>query len=436
MKCEKHPNRDTVANCEVCGKGVCEECLIEIAGNSYCKDCVNELVTESILKNTINTKTDENNEPEPNNETDNSHTFRSSSNVNDILNENIEKYETEETVDTSNSNTNYEVKPVNSIAGGISTGEYIEELEDDNPKYEEDELASYHPEKPGNLSEESYNTLGDGPDTELEAKYEKYLEDLYYDENSETKSTPNKSNILNPKKDEETINPTQKTQPEPAQQTMQTTEEKQPRIRPELQTIKEPIPNYNEEEYSSPTPKRRKVPHTPEDINQLKKEEEIIVPAHMQQRENDGLSYEEIRDKIRLEEVNNGNTFKSRLMEQEQIYENELRERNDAYNNYELENRELINNYNGYDTDYYEEPSLKHQIHNSGKNDKKQKNNKKDDGFTKGEIVLSIILIILIIIVMSYVIYLFTLSNDYPSYLDAVRVLFSNPGQLFGNMFN
>ncbi len=32
MSCEKHPNRDSVANCQFCGKELCEDCTITIAG--------------------------------------------------------------------------------------------------------------------------------------------------------------------------------------------------------------------------------------------------------------------------------------------------------------------------------------------------------------------------------------------------------------------
>lgn len=40
MKCYYHPKKDAVAVCEVCGRGVCNDCLIAIKGNSYCKECV------------------------------------------------------------------------------------------------------------------------------------------------------------------------------------------------------------------------------------------------------------------------------------------------------------------------------------------------------------------------------------------------------------
>lgn len=40
MKCYNHPKEDALAVCKICGKGVCDNCLITIANNSYCKACV------------------------------------------------------------------------------------------------------------------------------------------------------------------------------------------------------------------------------------------------------------------------------------------------------------------------------------------------------------------------------------------------------------
>ena len=40
MKCYSHPKEDAVAVCKICGKGVCNNCLITIASISYCKSCV------------------------------------------------------------------------------------------------------------------------------------------------------------------------------------------------------------------------------------------------------------------------------------------------------------------------------------------------------------------------------------------------------------
>jgi len=40
LKCRDHPTEDAVAVCKICGRGVCNNCLITIANNSYCRECV------------------------------------------------------------------------------------------------------------------------------------------------------------------------------------------------------------------------------------------------------------------------------------------------------------------------------------------------------------------------------------------------------------
>lgn len=44
MDCHKHPEREAVSSCTICGKNLCQECSVEIAGKSYCKDCLEQIV--------------------------------------------------------------------------------------------------------------------------------------------------------------------------------------------------------------------------------------------------------------------------------------------------------------------------------------------------------------------------------------------------------
>ena len=46
LKCYKHPERDAVGVCVVCGRGICEECAVEVAGKLYCKEDVRKIITE------------------------------------------------------------------------------------------------------------------------------------------------------------------------------------------------------------------------------------------------------------------------------------------------------------------------------------------------------------------------------------------------------
>ncbi|MCL2115457.1 MAG: hypothetical protein FWH29_04475 [Methanobrevibacter sp.] len=65
-----------------------------------------------------------------------------------------------------------------------------------------------------------------------------------------------------------------------------------------------------------------------------------------------------------------------------------------------------------------------------------QQKKKVEEESSTTEIALTIILIIMIIVVSSYIIYLFTLANTYPSFFDAIFTLFSNPAELINNMFS
>lgn len=67
---------------------------------------------------------------------------------------------------------------------------------------------------------------------------------------------------------------------------------------------------------------------------------------------------------------------------------------------------------------------------------KGQKKKKIDGESTTTEIILTIILIALIILVSSYIIYLFTLTQFYPSFFDAIFALFNNPAEIINNIFS
>jgi hypothetical protein len=42
MKCYYHPTQEALAVCKSCGKGICQNCLVEISNTSYCKTCVEQ----------------------------------------------------------------------------------------------------------------------------------------------------------------------------------------------------------------------------------------------------------------------------------------------------------------------------------------------------------------------------------------------------------
>ena len=61
MKCYRHRDKDAIAICKNCGKGLCDECAVEVGKGIACKsDCVSEV--ESINRSTLmNIKNFENN---------------------------------------------------------------------------------------------------------------------------------------------------------------------------------------------------------------------------------------------------------------------------------------------------------------------------------------------------------------------------------------
>ncbi|WP_407382082.1 ATPase [Methanobrevibacter sp.] len=48
MECYYHPSRESTDNCAICGKSICKECGLEIAGKVYCKDCLEKIVGLSL----------------------------------------------------------------------------------------------------------------------------------------------------------------------------------------------------------------------------------------------------------------------------------------------------------------------------------------------------------------------------------------------------
>ena len=44
MECYYHPDRDGTDTCAICGKSICKECGLEIAGKTYCKECLEKIV--------------------------------------------------------------------------------------------------------------------------------------------------------------------------------------------------------------------------------------------------------------------------------------------------------------------------------------------------------------------------------------------------------
>ncbi len=475
MNCENHPDREAVANCAVCGKAICEECLIKIAGNTYCKDCINELVTESIVEKAMGNKN-----PEPSIGT--GEVERKPASQSEISTGEVEpeledeaaedgdydfenQFEEEnEEVSVSNGAGKHKFRSAAKISSMLEekglteeSASYLNEEKDEPVSDDVYKVPEPGMKEPAVFEESEVVSEGDGPDEELEAKYEKYLEDLYYDE---------------PDKSEESISEEVKSDKPLSLQDQLAMDEAEngPLTRKPFIKKEEPEEDEDEEEVEVAETVTSSIEDSFNDgtyTSSLSEsdDEDIIVPVHMQNNNDgdDGLSYEEIRERI-LEEEGHLNSepdtgrVQSAYANQQSEYEDEMREA-DAFNTssstggYDKglfhHSGEVLNNlpqeddvvepqqYYEDEADYYvhneELNSNVRSIHNHHENS----DDGEDEGkFSVGEIILTIILIVLILIVVSYVIYLFTLSGDYPTYIDAVSVLFSDPLQLIGNIFN
>ncbi len=345
MECYKHQDREAIATCSVCGKPICSECYIEIAGSPYCKDCVNSIVTQNIMKSANKEKeTIESIEPITKPQTipyEEKEEEIISSNKKDPENYQPEyDYETEY-VETYDDEDNYE----------DSYYENPERIPEPQPEYIEKRELNQQREN----AQEYYNDRNNSnhPSNNLETKYERYLEDLYYDE------APNYNNQL--------VNENEHYNEEP---------------------IYENNKNYpNEQIYQDKY------------IN-----DDYIVPIHQSGNKRNSSNYEEIKRKIEAEN-NNPRDYVNNFPNNSN--ENYFRRRGN-------ENLEDIQRMH-YENNNY---------------------NKNDNSFTTVEMLLTIILIVLIIIVAFYIIYLFALSNAYPSVTDAVMGLIQNPGLFLSNLIN
>ena len=184
MQCHYHPEREGTDVCAICGKSICEECGLEIAGKIYCKDCLEKIVGLS-LDNSRPQAEPVQNEPVPAQE------------------ENIyqpqEEYEIPYAADEAQEykaitdDSPYNIKDNIEYSGGLessylSEGEsiYQEQPETIKNEYYTQEEIKQQPivEEPEYIyPDHDYEPPKTTARQNLEDKYEKYLDDLYFDEN-------------------------------------------------------------------------------------------------------------------------------------------------------------------------------------------------------------------------------------------------------------
>ena len=194
MECHNHPDREAVTNCSLCVKAICQDCSMEIAGQVYCKDCVNEIVTKSLMEKAVKES--------------------AAAPAETVVEEKADYIEPVETITPIQAEEEV-IEPVEKAPENYETDyeyetEYVETYEEDGaedsyyenpeiipepePEYrehaieiEKESKAKQSPIEPihtEDIDKDYYEEPihAETPNKELEAKYERYLEDLYYDE--------------------------------------------------------------------------------------------------------------------------------------------------------------------------------------------------------------------------------------------------------------
>ena len=254
MACYIHPDRDAVANCSVCGRPICSECYVEIGGSSYCKNCINTLMDSGSEKVNDESKTIENIEP-------------------------ITKPKTipyDESSDEVNPNASEEiVAPVEKAPENYEPEydyqtQYVESYGDEDSEDSYYENPASIPEPQGDYKEVVADKVFSKPSSDdLESKYEKYLDDIYYDEVEGRNVAP-----VNNRYEEPVYNEPRNVQ------------------------YREPVNNrYAEPNYNSPRNQYGEPVYQDPYMD-----DDFIVPVHQQSRGR-GQSYEEIKRKLDAENM-------------------------------------------------------------------------------------------------------------------------------------
>ena len=202
MECYYHPDRDGTDTCAICGKSICKECGLEIAGKIYCKECLEKIVGLGI----------ENKPAEPVQEPVRTEPARLNKqpvdeNIYQPQVESVEVPPVQEEIQPVSEikqirdDSPYNIKSNIEYDGGLETS-YLDENEPIQPQRIEQAPISQEPQiaqnEPNNVTEQisqkapetqeyiypdhSYEPQPTSARMELEDKYEKYFDDLYFDE--------------------------------------------------------------------------------------------------------------------------------------------------------------------------------------------------------------------------------------------------------------
>ena len=181
MACHYHPERESTDVCAICGKPICKECGLEIAGKIYCKDCLQKIVGIGLENNT-----------EPGEQPPVEQPPAEQPPVENIYDTQEEVvYASEEPITQEyqkiSEDSPYNIKDNINYSGGLESS-YLYENEKPQAVQNEAQYVAEEPVKAPQEEEFIYPDHSFEPEptsarVDLEDKYEKYLDDLYFDEN-------------------------------------------------------------------------------------------------------------------------------------------------------------------------------------------------------------------------------------------------------------
>lgn len=212
MECYYHPDREGTDQCAICGKSICKECGLEIAGKVYCAECLEKIVGIGIENNanqqteTVEVEPIQEIEPEIIEEAEPIQT-EPVQEIEPVIEESIYQPQDEE-IDFEipyapqepnqmssgiSEDSPYNIKDNIEYDGGIETS-YANDAEIyQKPQVEQEPQITQPQEQlltPRDTDDfiypdHSYEPEPTSARLELEDKYEKYLDDLYFEEKNE-----------------------------------------------------------------------------------------------------------------------------------------------------------------------------------------------------------------------------------------------------------
>ena len=196
MECYYHPERESTDTCAICGKSICKECGLEIAGKIYCKDCLEKIVGLGIENKAAQPAQTEV-EPEPVRtepaRLDKQPAEESVYQTQNVVEEVPPAPEVQE-IKQVRDDSPYNIKDNIEYSGGLETSYETEHVPpkaeqppiSQEPQIAQKEIPQQAPSEPAEFiyPDHSYNPEPTTARRDLEDRYEKYLDDLYFDDDT------------------------------------------------------------------------------------------------------------------------------------------------------------------------------------------------------------------------------------------------------------